>query len=59
MNNITTAATYTASGGTVYLGYTIEAWGFTAILVGIFFTIATFVINVWFQKHRLKIAEKK
>ena len=59
MNNLTSTASYAASGSTIYLGLTVETWGFVAILIGIFFTIATFAVHWWYREQLLKIAKKK
>ena len=59
MNNITSTASYAASGGTVWLGLNSSEWGIVGVVVGIVIALATFAVNYWFQKKRLKLAEKK
>lgn len=48
-----TIASYGASGATLFLGLTVDAWGIVAAIVGIVGVIATFSFKVWFDmKYR-------
>lgn len=43
-------ASYTASGGTTILGlFTLQEW---AAIIGIFLAMATFAVNLYFQRRR-------
>lgn len=49
MEQTATAISYTASGTTVFLGLTVDAWGIAAAVVGILGVICTFIFNAWFK----------
>ena len=44
-----TIASYGASGTTLFLGLTVDAWGIAAAIAGIVGVLATFTFNVWFK----------
>lgn len=47
-------ATYGASVGTVYLGYTSDEWGVIGIISGMLIGAATFSFNVWFRMKYMR-----
>lgn len=49
VEQIATVASYGASGTTVFLGLTVDAWGIAAAIVGIVGVIATFTFQAWFK----------
>ncbi len=53
---ITTAASYTTSAGTVVAGLTINEWG---VVIGIAIAILTYATNVWFKFRAEKRSIKR
>jgi len=52
VEQVSTAASYGASGAAVFFGLTVDEWGIIGVLVGIALGVATFAFNVWFKmKH--------
>lgn len=49
MEQFATAASYGASGASVFMGLTVDEWGVIGVLIGIFLGVATFCFNVWFK----------
>ena len=49
IEQVGTSVAYTASGGTVFLGLTVEEFGILGVIVGIVLGVSTFAFNVWFK----------
>jgi len=46
---VSTVASYGASGAAVFLGITVDEWGIIGVMVGMGLGIATFLFNMWFK----------
>ena len=49
VDNMTTAASYSASGTAVFMGLTVDEWGIVGVLVGMALGLVTLGFNIWFK----------
>lgn len=49
-----TKASYTASAGTMFMGFTAEEWGIIGVITGIVLGAATFSFNAWFRMKYMR-----
>ena len=49
VDEIATAASYSASGVAVFMGLTVDEWGVLGVVVGIVLGLVTFAFNIWFK----------
>lgn len=47
-------ASYGASAGTVFFGFTTDEWGVIGIITGIVLGVATFSFNAWFRMKYMR-----
>ncbi len=54
IEKVATKASYGASAGTMYFGFTADEWGIIGIMTGIALGVATFTFNAWFRMKYMR-----